>query len=153
MAIESELHTLVDTNDRTIVKLAATFTSVNPATIANTTILQANTLAHAIANAAYRLTVSEILYDVRTGSNGSAVLLFAGNNAANNRKIMALSGDGHLKLAKEFVPIPNNSPNPTGDIILQTRNMVDGDSVTLILAVKKNADAYSSGKYNGSSPS
>ena len=147
MAAEYNIQKLVDTNRRAVIKFTCNFTSANSADLTNLVFIRANTLSGAFANLTYYdLAVKEIFYSVKSAGNGRISLSWAGANTTNNIPMLTLAGGAHVEFTGNFSPLVNNAPNPNGDILLQFKNMVEGDSATVIIDVRKNVQYYDAGQ-------
>jgi len=75
--------------------------------------------------------ISKIWYSINTANNKSGVeLLWAGTS---NATAVFLSGNGYWDLRPAGNEIPNNATTPTGDVLLSTRNLANGDNYTIIV--------------------
>jgi hypothetical protein len=74
--------------------------------------------------------LSKIWYSINTNNNKSGIeLLWDG---ATDSTALLLSGQGYWDLRVSGNEIPNNATTPTGDILLSTKNFVNGDNYTII---------------------
>jgi hypothetical protein len=75
--------------------------------------------------------LSKIWYSINTNNNKSGIeLLWDG---ATDSTALLLSGQGYWDLRVSGNEIPNNATTPTGDILLSTKNFVNGDNYTIIV--------------------
>lgn len=76
--------------------------------------------------------ISKIGFSVQTASpNGAIELLWGGSSG--NQTALVLSGLGFFDLRPFGAEIPNNATNPTGDVLLSTRNFSRNDSYTVLI--------------------
>jgi hypothetical protein len=75
--------------------------------------------------------ISKIWYSVNTNNNKAGVeIIWSG---ATNASALFLSGNGYWDLRTAGNEVPNNATTPTGDVLLSTKNFVNGDNYTLII--------------------
>jgi hypothetical protein len=75
--------------------------------------------------------ISKIWYSVNTNNNKAGVeIIWAG---ATNATALFLSGNGYWDLRAAGNEVGNNATTPTGDVLLSTKNFVNGDNYTLII--------------------
>jgi len=75
--------------------------------------------------------LSKIWYSINTNNNKSGIeLLWDGTTDST---ALLLSGQGYWDLRVSGNEIPNNATTPTGDILLSTKNFVNGDNYTIIV--------------------
>ena len=74
--------------------------------------------------------LSKIWYSVNTHDNKAAIELSWDGTVKST--IALLSGNGYWDLRTPGNEIPNNSTNPTGDVLLSTKNFASGDNYTII---------------------
>ena len=75
--------------------------------------------------------ISKIWYSVNTNNNKAGVEIIWGG--ATNATALFLSGNGYWDLRTAGNEIGNNATTPTGDVLLSTKNFVNGDNYTLII--------------------
>ena len=75
--------------------------------------------------------ISKIWFSINT-SNAKAGLELLWNGSTN-RTAVFLSGQGHFDFRPSGNEIPNNAVVPTGDVLLSTRNFLNGDNYTIIV--------------------
>ena len=75
--------------------------------------------------------ISKIWFSINT-SNAKAGLELLWNGSTNRTAIF-LSGQGHFDFRPSGNEIPNNAVVPTGDVLLSTRNFLNGDNYTIIV--------------------
>ena len=75
--------------------------------------------------------LSKIWYSINTNNNKSGIeLLWDGTIDST---AVLLSGQGYWDLRVSGNEILNNATTPTGDVLLSTKNFVNGDNYTIIL--------------------
>jgi len=75
--------------------------------------------------------ISKIWYSVNTNNNKAGVEIIW--DGATNASALFLSGNGYWDLRTAGNEISNNATTPTGDVLLSTKNFVNGDNYTLII--------------------
>ena len=75
--------------------------------------------------------ISKVWYSINTANSKSAVELIW--DGATNATAMFLNGQSHFDFRPSGDEIPNNATNPTGDVLLSTKNFADGDNYTIII--------------------
>lgn len=75
--------------------------------------------------------IAKIWYSINTTNPKSAVELLWGG--ATNATALLLSGNGYWDLRTNGNSFQNNATTPTGDVLLSTRNFVNGDNYTIII--------------------
>ena len=75
--------------------------------------------------------ISKIWYSVNTNNNKAGVEIIW--DGATNTSALFLSGNGYWDLRTAGNEVPNNATTPTGDVLLSTKNFVNGDNYTLII--------------------
>ena len=75
--------------------------------------------------------ISKIWFSINTSNAKAGVELLW--NGSTNRTAVFLSGQGHFDFRPSGNEIPNNAVVPTGDVLLSTRNFLNGDNYTLIV--------------------
>jgi len=75
--------------------------------------------------------ISKIWYSVNTNNNKAGVEIIW--DGATNASALFLSGNGYWDLRAAGNEVPNNATTPTGDVLLSTKNFVNGDNYTLII--------------------
>ena len=74
--------------------------------------------------------ISKLYYSINTSDSKSAVELIW--DGETNATAVLLSGQGFFDLRADGNEITNNSTTPTGDVLLSTKNFVNGDNYTII---------------------
>jgi hypothetical protein len=161
MANSYEYQVIKDTTEHVVIKLTASFDGTGQE--ANAVRIQANTLYGALAtngylvannqggaaNTAlsyYGLSVNRLWYDC--SASGDVQLTW---NAATPKTLMFLNGNSEYDGAGNWTTIPNNAAGTSGckgDIGVVTRNMVAGDSYTIIIEIRKDNAHYQRGQFN-----
>ena len=75
--------------------------------------------------------ISKIWYSVNTNNNKAGVEIIW--DGVSNASALFLSGNGYWDLRTAGNEVPNNATTPTGDVLLSTKNFVNGDNYTLII--------------------
>jgi len=75
--------------------------------------------------------ISKIWYSVNTNNNKAGVEIIW--DGASNASALFLSGNGYWDLRTAGNEVGNNATTPTGDVLLSTKNFVNGDNYTLII--------------------
>ena len=75
--------------------------------------------------------ISKIWYSINTNSNKSGIELVW--DGVTNATALLLSGNGYWDLRTAGNEITNNSTNPTGDVLLSTKNFITGDNYTIVI--------------------
>ena len=75
--------------------------------------------------------LSKIWYSINTNNNKSGIELIW--DGVTDSTAVLLSGQGYWDLRVSGNEIPNNATTPTGDILLSTKNFVNGDNYTIIV--------------------
>ena len=75
--------------------------------------------------------ISKIYYSINTNNNKAGIELIW--DGATNATALHLSGNGFWDLRTHGAEIPNNATTPTGDVLLSTKNFVNGDNYTIIV--------------------
>jgi hypothetical protein len=75
--------------------------------------------------------ISKIWYSINTNNDKSGVELIW--DGATNATALFLSSQGYWDLRTAGNEIGNNATTPTGDVLLSTKNFVNGDNYTLII--------------------
>ena len=75
--------------------------------------------------------ISKIWYSINTNNNKAGVEIIW--DGATNASALFLSGNGYWDLRTAGNEVPNNATTPTGDVLLPTKNFVNGDNYTLII--------------------
>jgi hypothetical protein len=137
-----EVQILVDTGDRTVVKIVGYYTA---ATNSNTQIIQANTLAYANSSKPCVLSCISIQYAAGF-ANGYALLQWVGTGAGGNSDL-AVVGGKTSSVFEAYMPNPlaantaNLNHGLGGDLGLTIQGAIPGDGFTLILKLNKEGDA------------
>lgn len=138
-----EIQILLDTGDKTVVKVVGFFTA---ATNSNTKIVQANTLQYANSSDPRGCFLSAISVQYAAGfANGYCSLQWVGAGSAANNDMLILGG----KTSSQFVTyMPNplasntaNVPGGSGDINLAIEGAEPFDSYSLIVTLIKEGGA------------
>ena len=148
-----------DTTEHTVIKLTASFDgsgqeSNNARIVANTLYGALATNSYPVANVHggaanttlefYNLSLNRMWYDC--SANGNVELTW---DATAPATLMFLNGNGEYDGMGNWTTIPNNAGSgKTGDIGVTTRNMVDGDSYTIIMELRKDNAHYQRGQFN-----
>jgi hypothetical protein len=142
---------LIDSNKRALIKYVILSDGTNEA---NTRLLDASNLAFALnANgyimqsnvhpkSNYRTTIRKVKAYSRTG--GSFRLKWEGD--ANSEIITFGSGSVDFTFENDGAIISNPEANATGDILLNTANLVAGDTTTIFLDIRKDSLDYDAGQ-------
>ena len=75
--------------------------------------------------------ISKIWYSINTNNDKSGVELIW--DGATNATALFLSSQGYWDLRTAGNEVSNNATTPTGDVLLSTKNFVNGDNYTLII--------------------
>lgn len=75
--------------------------------------------------------ISKIWYSINTNNNKAGVEIIW--DGATNATALFLSGNGYWDLRSDGAEVTNNATTPTGDVLLSTKNFVNGDNYTLIV--------------------
>ena len=75
--------------------------------------------------------ISKIWYSINTNNNKAGVEIIL--DGATNASALFLSGNGYWDLRTAGNEVGNNATTPTGDVLLSTKNFVNGDNYTLII--------------------
>ena len=75
--------------------------------------------------------IAKIWYSINTTNGKSGIELVW--DGATNATAAFLSGNGHWDLRTAGNSFLNNATTPTGDVLLSTRNFVNGDNYTIII--------------------
>ena len=75
--------------------------------------------------------ISKIWYSINTNNTKSGIELIW--DGATNATALFLSGNGYWDLRSDGAEVTNNATTPTGDVLLSTKNFVNGDNYTLIV--------------------
>jgi len=75
--------------------------------------------------------ISKIWYSINTNNNKAGVEIIW--DGATNASALFLSGNGYWDLRTAGNEVANNATTPTGDVLLSTKNFVNGDNYTLII--------------------
>ena len=75
--------------------------------------------------------ISKIWYSINTNNNKAGVEIIW--DGTTNASALFLSGNGYWDLRTAGNEVPNNATTPTGDVLLSTKNFVNGDNYTLII--------------------
>ena len=75
--------------------------------------------------------ISKIWFSINTSNAKAGVELLW--NGSTNSTALFLSGQGHFDFRPSGNEIPNNAVTPTGDVLLSTRNFLNGDNYTIIV--------------------
>ena len=75
--------------------------------------------------------IAKIWYSVNTTNGKSGIELVW--DGATNSTAAFLSGNGYWDLRTAGNSFLNNATTPTGDVLLSTRNFVNGDNYTIII--------------------
>ena len=75
--------------------------------------------------------ISKIWYSINTNNNKAGVEIIW--DGTTNASALFLSGTGYWDLRTAGNEVPNNATTPTGDVLLSTKNFVNGDNYTLII--------------------
>ena len=75
--------------------------------------------------------ISKIWYSVNTNNNKAGVEIIW--DGATNASALFLSGNGYWDLRTAGNEVPNKATTTTGDVLLSTKNFVNGDNYTLII--------------------
>jgi hypothetical protein len=134
----SNTQILLDTQKRTVVKVTGSGTDV-----ANTTIINANTLNGAISGLGYHeVDVRKIIYSITDGG-GYVKLYWQGASA--NVDMVNITGQGVLEFQPEAMVLNNNATNPSGNIGFSTTGMSANSAYTVILDLRKNTAHFDPG--------
>ena len=161
MAVSTSTHVIIDTTKRAVIKRVGIFDSsggdeaqnvlLDPRTLsgvldANGNLWQSgNTLPAGFGGC---LTLKRIVYNV-DAEVGHLQLKWEGNNAANDKTIWAFGvGAGDTNPNDNLPVIWNNSPNPTGNIVVKTVGTTANAAYTVILEVHKDGRYFQAGQFN-----
>ena len=75
--------------------------------------------------------ISKIWYSINTNNNKAGVEIIW--DGPTNATALFLSGNGYWDLRSDGAEVTNNATTPTGDVLLSTKNFVNGDNYTLIV--------------------
>jgi len=75
--------------------------------------------------------ISKIWYSINTNNNKAGIEIIW--DGATNATALFLSGNGYWDLRAAGNEVGNNATTPTGDVLLSTKNFVNGDNYTLII--------------------
>ena len=75
--------------------------------------------------------ISKIWYSINTNNNKAGVEIIW--DGTTNASALFLSGNGYWDLRTAGNEVGNNATTPTGDVLLSTKNFVNGDNYTLII--------------------
>ena len=104
-----------------------------------------NTLPAGFATSA--VTLHRVIYNVDQ-EIGHLQIKWQGADGANDRTIFALGvGGGDTNPNDNLPVIPNNSPNPSGNVSIQTVGTTANAAYTLIMEFHKNGTYFSSGQF------
>lgn len=161
MATSNTQQILIDTTRKTVIKRVGIFDAaggnevqtvlLDPRSLsgllnANGALWQTgNTLPAGFASNA--LTLHRVVYNV-DAEVGHLQLKWQGVDTANDKTIFALGvGAGDTNPNDNLPVIPNNSPNPTGNVVISTTGTSANAAYTLILEFHKNGQYFSSGQF------
>lgn len=161
MATSNTQQILIDTTKRVIIKRVGIFDTsggnelqtviLDPRTLygvlnANGALWQTgNTLPTGFAGNS--LTLHRVVYNV-DAEVGHLQLKWQGADAANDKTIFALGvGAGDTNPNDNLPVITNNSPNPSGNVTIQTVGTTANAAYTLIMEFHKNGSYFSSGQH------
>lgn len=162
MATSNTQQILIDTTKRVVIKRVGIFDAsggnevqtvlLDPRSLsgllnANGAAYQTgNTLPSGFANNA--LTLYKCIYNVDQ-EVGHLQIKWQGVDSANDRTIFALGvGGGDTNPNDNLPAIPNNSPNPTGNVVILTTGTAANAAYTLILEFHKNGSYFQAGQFN-----
>ena len=162
MATSNSTQILIDTTKRVVIKRVGIFDAaglnevqtvmLDPKTLSG--ILNANGLPYYAGNtlfsgfASNALSIKRIIYNV-DAEVGHLQLKWQGVDAANDKTIVALGvGSGDTNPNDNLPVITNNSPNPTGNITIQTVGTTANAAYTLIIELHKDNQYYQAGQFN-----
>jgi hypothetical protein len=157
------INVLKDDTQHAVIKLTAKFDGTGQES--NTARIIANTLSGALATNGflvantqggsanttlpyYGLAINRMWYDCSASAN-SDVELYWTATASNTAFFM--NGNGEYDGAGNWITIPNptvGAPGSNGNIGITTRGMVNGDSYTIILELRKDNAYYQRGQFN-----
>jgi hypothetical protein len=157
------INVLKDDTQHAVIKLTARFDGTGQES--NTARIVANTLSGALATNGflvanvhggsanttlpyYGLAINRMWYDCSASAN-SDVELYWTATASNTAFFM--NGNGEYDGAGNWITIPNptaGAPGSNGNIGITTRGMVNGDSYTIILELRKDNAYYQRGQFN-----
>ena len=75
--------------------------------------------------------ISKVYYSINTTSPKSGVEIKW--DGATDATALFLGGQGYIDLRTSGNEIPNNATTPTGDVLLSTKNFLNGDNYTVII--------------------
>ena len=162
MATSNTQQTLIDTTKRVVIKRVGIFDAsggnevqtviLDPRTLSG--VLNANGAPYLTGNtlpagfASNCLTLARVVYHI-DAELGHLQLKWQGVDAANDRTIFAFGvGGGDTNPNDNLPVIPNNSPNPTGNVSVQTIGTTANAAYTLIMEFHKNGSYFQAGQFN-----
>lgn len=142
---------LIDTNKRALIKYVIVSDGTQES---NTRLVDASTLAYALntnnqimtsntdPKSVYRTSIKKIKAYSKTA--GVIRLKWQGN--ANSDIIAFGTASVDFNFENDGAVITNPEANATGDILVSTLGMANGDAVTIFLDLKKNSEDYDAGQ-------
>ena len=149
---------LRDTTEKAIIKLTANFDGSGQEN--NVARIQANTLYGALdannnllvsgntAKPYYGLSISRIGYNIASQQKGYIELSWTAANTAQSVPIMNMDLCGEYSEDQGMISIPNNAPNATGDIGVQSFGLTANSAYTLFIELRKDNAYYQRGQFN-----
>ena len=157
------INVLKDDTQHAVIKLTARFDGTGQES--NTARIVANTLSGALATNGflvantqggsanttlpyYGLAINRMWYDCSASANSDVELYWT---ATASNTAFFLNGNGEYDGAGNWITIPNptaGTPGSNGNIGITTRGMVNGDSYTIILELRKDNAFYQRGQFN-----
>lgn len=161
MATANSQQTLIDTTKRVVIKRIGIFDAsggnevqtvmLDPRSLSG--LLNANGALWQTGNtlpagfAAGALTLHRVVYNV-DAEVGHLQIKWQGVDSGNDKTILALGvGSGDTNPNDNLPVIPNNSPNPSGNLTIQTVGTSANAAYTLIMEFHKNGTYFSSGQH------
>jgi hypothetical protein len=157
------INVLKDDTQHAVIKLTAKFDGTGQES--NTARVVANTLYGALATngylvantqggsanttlSYYGLSINRLWYDCSATANADVELYWT---ATASNTAFFLNGNGEYDGAGNWITIPNptaGAPGSNGNIGITTRGMMNGDSYTIILELRKDNAYYQRGQFN-----
>ena len=157
------INVLKDDTQHAVIKLTAKFDGTGQES--NTARIVANTLSGALATNGYLvantqggaanttkpyygLAINRLWYDCSATANADVELYWT---ATASNTAFFLNGNGEYDGAGNWITIPNptaGAAGSNGNIGITTRGMVNGDSYTIILELRKDNAYYQRGQFN-----
>jgi len=119
--------TLIDTSG---VKFVVKMTSFSDGT-GETDVIKVDASATTFMSEDGNRKIAKVWYSVNTTSPKSGVEIKW--DGATDATALFLGGQGFIDLRSSGNEILNNATTPTGDVLLSTRNFVNGDNYTIII--------------------